>query len=270
MLTLYKSFVRPNLDYANVIYDKPFNESFKRKIEMVQYKAALVITGAIKGTSRDKLYRELSLESLEDRRRFRRLFFFHKIIQGLLPSSLHTSHNAVSEEAYLTRSTTQNKIKPIPARTKVFENSFFPYCIKEWSKLNDNIRNIKSINKFKVTILNFIRTKGKSVFDIHDTNGIKLLRRLRLNFSHLNEHKFRHNFNDTVDPMCTSGRQSETTLHYLLRCNLYFTQRLELLNNVCILNSPVKHYSNEKLLNILLYGSEDFKCNLNKKIVKNI
>ena len=57
----------------------------------------------------------------------------------------------------MTRLTTQNEIKPIPARTKVFENSFFPYYIKEWSKLNDKIRNIKSINKFKVTILNFIR-----------------------------------------------------------------------------------------------------------------
>ena len=47
-------------------------------------------------------------------------------IQVLLPSYLQTYHNAVSEGAHLTPSTTQNKIKPIPARTKVFENSFFP------------------------------------------------------------------------------------------------------------------------------------------------
>ena len=91
---------------------------------------------------------------------------------------------------YITRSATQNKIKPIPARTKVFENSFFPYCIKEWSKLNNKIRNIESINKFKVAILNFITPKRNSVFDIHDTNGIKLLSRLWLNSSNLNEHKF--------------------------------------------------------------------------------
>ena len=56
LLTIYKSFVRPILDYADIIYDKPFNESFKRKIDMVQYRAALVITGAIKETSRDRLY----------------------------------------------------------------------------------------------------------------------------------------------------------------------------------------------------------------------
>ena len=51
LLTIYKSFVRPTLDYADIIYDKSFNESFKRKIELAQYKAALVISCAIKGTS---------------------------------------------------------------------------------------------------------------------------------------------------------------------------------------------------------------------------
>ena len=49
LLTISKSFVRPNLDYADIIYDKPINESFKRKIGLVQYKPALAITDAIKG-----------------------------------------------------------------------------------------------------------------------------------------------------------------------------------------------------------------------------
>ena len=92
--------------------------------------------------------------------------------------------------------------------------------------------------------------------------------RLRLNFSHLNEDKFRHNFNDTVDPMCICGPEPETALHYFLHCNLYSTQRLEILNNACILNPSLKNYSNEKLLNILLYGSENSNCNMNKDILK--
>ena len=49
LLIKYKLFVRSNLDYADMIYDKPFNESLKRKIEMIQSKVALVITGAIIG-----------------------------------------------------------------------------------------------------------------------------------------------------------------------------------------------------------------------------
>ena len=147
-------------------------------------------------------------------------------------------------------------------------NSFFPYCIREWSKLKEEFRNIKSVKKFKVTILKFIRPKGNSFVGTHDTNGNKLLSRLRLNFSHLNEHKFRHNFNDTVDPTCTCVYEPEATLHYLLCCNLYTTQRLELLDNVCILNPSLKSYSDEKLLSILLYGSEEFNCNMNEEILK--
>ena len=67
LLWIYKSFVRPNLDYGDIIFDKPNNESFKSRIESIQYKACVAITGAIQGTSRERLYRELGLESLIDR-----------------------------------------------------------------------------------------------------------------------------------------------------------------------------------------------------------
>ena len=68
LLTIYKSFVRPHLDYGDVIYDQPNNSRLSDKTESVQYNAALAITGAIRGTSKDKLYQELGLESLKDRR----------------------------------------------------------------------------------------------------------------------------------------------------------------------------------------------------------
>ena len=45
LLTIYKSFVRSNLNYADIIYNKPFNESLKTKTEMIQYWEALSITG---------------------------------------------------------------------------------------------------------------------------------------------------------------------------------------------------------------------------------
>ena len=44
ILTLHKFFVRPILDYVDMIYGKPFNESSKIKLEMIQYRAAIVIT----------------------------------------------------------------------------------------------------------------------------------------------------------------------------------------------------------------------------------
>ena len=48
-------------------------EKLCEKLEAVQYKAALAITGAIQGTSRDKIYAELGLESLKNRRWYKRL-----------------------------------------------------------------------------------------------------------------------------------------------------------------------------------------------------
>ena len=62
--TFYKAFLRPLVDYGDVIYDQPQNESFCEKLEPVQYKAALATTGAINDTSRNKIYQELRLESL--------------------------------------------------------------------------------------------------------------------------------------------------------------------------------------------------------------
>ena len=53
------SFVKPNLDYGDIIFDKPNNESFKSRIESIQYKACVAITGAMQETSRERLYREL-------------------------------------------------------------------------------------------------------------------------------------------------------------------------------------------------------------------
>ena len=76
LLTVYKSFIRPLLDFGNIIYDKAFNESFHQKLESLQYNAALAITGAIKGFSTEKLYEELGLESLKSRRWYRKMSLF--------------------------------------------------------------------------------------------------------------------------------------------------------------------------------------------------
>ena len=65
LITIYKSFVRLNLDYGDIIYDQPNNESFTQKIERIQYNAALEITDVTKETSQDKLYNELGFESLK-------------------------------------------------------------------------------------------------------------------------------------------------------------------------------------------------------------
>ena len=131
LLTIYEAFVRPILDYADIIYGKPLTESFKDKLEMVQYNAALVITGAFKGTSRDRIYTELGLESLAEWRWSGKIFFFHKIVNGLLPVYLQSYISYCGEGVYRTRSANQKNLRRFSTRTKIFELSFFPYRIKE-------------------------------------------------------------------------------------------------------------------------------------------
>ena len=88
LLTIYKSFVRPHLDYGDVIYDQYYNNSFHQKLESIQYNAALAITGAIRGSSREKLYQKLGMESLKQRRWFRKLCSFFKITKNQFPRYL--------------------------------------------------------------------------------------------------------------------------------------------------------------------------------------
>ena len=137
-------------------------------------------------------------------------------------------------------------MKTLSGKTKSFDSSFYPCSTKEWCIFCEEIRNAVSVNKFKTIILSFIRPKENSVFVIHGTKGMKLLMRLRLNFSRLNWHKFRHGFRDTVDPMCKCGLETETTLHFLLCCRLYSTTKTWLLNDIYTDASSVKNDPDEK------------------------
>ena len=80
LLTIYRSFIRSHLGYGDVIYDQPENESFSSKIESVQYNVSLAITGVIRGTSQEKLYQELGLESLRSRRWLKPICYFYELI----------------------------------------------------------------------------------------------------------------------------------------------------------------------------------------------
>ena len=147
--------------------------------------------------------------------------------------------------------------------------SFYSYYINEWCALSEEIRNIVSVNEFEEIIFSFIRPKKNSVFAIYNTKVLKLMTHLRLNFSHSNEHKFRHDFKHAVDPMCICALETETALHFLLRCRLQSTIRTELLDDIYTVASSLKNYPDEKLLNILLYGSAYFSVKTNQSFLNS-
>ena len=76
---IYKLYVRPHLDYGDIIYhkyDPQMHLNFTQRLEQTQYCAALAVTGAWRGTSRERLYKELGWENLYHRRWYRRLCHF--------------------------------------------------------------------------------------------------------------------------------------------------------------------------------------------------
>ena len=73
LLTTYKTFIRLHLDYGDIIYDQVYNASFHQKLELLWCNICLAITGAIRGTSKGKLYEELGLESLQLCRQYTKL-----------------------------------------------------------------------------------------------------------------------------------------------------------------------------------------------------
>ena len=252
LLTIYKSFIRPHLDYGDILYDKPNNENFQNKIEKVQYRACLAITGAIQGTSREKIYDELGLHSLAKRRWRSKLIFFYKIVNHLLPdyTSIHiwTSTLKLSFEI-----TFDFCYKTLSFKNEIVQKISFPYCINEWNNLTVEIRNAESVNIFKKSIIN--EKQEKSLFKAYDPLGVKLLTRLRLQFIHFNEHKFRHGFSDTINPMCSCGTEIETTEHFFLRCHFYSTQRLKLFESLKKVDSNFFNLNEKYQVNTLLHGS---------------
>ena len=175
----------PHLDYGDVVYDQPLNESLSNRTDFVQYKAALAITGAIQGSSRKKLYQKLGLEHLHQRRWMWRLCLFYKVFHRKVPKYIH------SLIPFMRTSTRQpNALTSFYCRTEYFQNYFLPYVIKEWNKLYPDKRSCQSYESFRKDLLNFIRPSENKIFNIHEQVGIKLLTRFRLELSHLREHKF--------------------------------------------------------------------------------
>ena len=172
--------LRSQLDYFDTIYDQA--SAFHDKLESIQYNACLAITGAIRGTSTEKIYQEVGLESLISRRWFRKLCHFYKVFNDKSPSYLC---NLLPNFNRVHNTRLSYNIPPIKVRHDYFKKSFFPSAISEWNKHDLNIRNSASLNAFKKKRLNFIWPSVNSIFDIHNPLGIKLLTRLRLGLSPL-------------------------------------------------------------------------------------
>ena len=250
LLTIQKPFIRPLLDYGDIIYDQTYNTSFYQRLGSLQYNAALAITGAIRGTSKEKLYNKLGLESLQNRQWYRKLSFLYKIIANQSPSYLFKMIPR-KNTSYPTRRS--DNIPLLGRKDNFFQNSYFPSSVKEWNKLDIDILKSDSLSIFKKRILSFIKPLPNKVSDSHNPQDLKLLIRLRLGLSHLRYHKLKHNFLDTVNPLCSCGSDIETALHFLFYCPIFTQYRNTLLSEFSEINSELITRNDLALTEILFF-----------------
>ena len=265
LLTIYRSFIWPHLDYSDVIYDQPESESFSSKIESVQYNnASLAIAGAVRGTSQEKLYQELGLEFRRSRRWLRCMCYFYKLIKTQKP--LYLFSLILPKLNSLRHPITYSVMR---CRNDYFKNSFIPYVVREWNKLCTEICNSTSYQQFRKSLLSSIKPTCSSLFSIHHPVGVKLLVRLRLGFSHLRGHKFGHNFHDTLNPLCSCSLEPETTSHYVLRCHNFPSSRLALINDLNLIDPTISQLNETALANIFSYVDSKKSTSENSKILQS-
>ena len=143
-------------------------------------------------------------------------------LNNLIPNRRQNVH---SRNIYITSCNCQ---------TEYFKASFFPASLEEWFHLEPSIRNSEPINALSQKLLPFIYLLEKSTFNIFGSEGLKLLTRLRLCFSHLNEHSFGHNFQEYLNTSCTFSLKTENTSHYILYYHHNALFRTDLTNKVSI------------------------------------
>ena len=264
LITLYKAFVRPHFDYGDIIYDQAHNASFHQKLESLQYNACLAITGAIRGSSREKIYQELGFESLQQRRWYRKLCSFYKVFKNKSPRYLFNII-PIRNPVYSTRN--HVNIPLFKTNHNFLKNSFFSSNVIEWNNIDPNLRNSDTYGTLKQAILKFIRPSPDSVFECHNPQGIKFLTRHHLGPCHLCEHKFKHSFQDSLNPLCKCGAEGESTTHFSLHCPIYNNDRSSLLRSIRNIDCKLLEITHSSLTQTLLYGNPSFDIITNSLIL---
>ena len=173
--------------------------------------------GTIRGSSREKIYQELGLESLQHRQSYEKLCYFYKIYNKKSPD--YPLQLIPSKKSWYTTRNADN-IPFFKYRHTFFKNSFFLSTIIEWNKLAPDLRNSDSYSAFKKYILNLVHPSPNSIFNCPNPKALKFITRLCLCLSHLRYHKIKNNFRDSLNPLLNCDLNIESTSHYFLHCPL--------------------------------------------------
>ena len=206
--TIYFSFIRPKIEYADVVWDN-CPQYLKEQIDKIQILSARIVTGCTKLTSLDDLVKEAGWESLQDRRLKHKLILYFKMVKGLSPNGLRSLVPQIvgSITPYSLLGSQNHRIPQ--CRTELYKKSFLPAVIEEWNELPIEIRN-DSLSCFKY-YLNRDKPSPNKLYFIGERNLQVIHTQIRNKCSSINNHLFLKNIIDS--PLCTCGG-IETSEHF--------------------------------------------------------
>ena len=146
---MYFAYIRPLLEYSDVVWDNCFLES-EKLLDAVHVKAARIVTGATKLCSIERLFMELGWESLQTRRNKHKLTTFYKIMHGLAPTYLLDLVSPIVGQLNNYALRNADHIQGFRSNSTLFSDSFFPFAIKAWNSLSNEVREITSVSAFKI------------------------------------------------------------------------------------------------------------------------
>ena len=191
------------------------------------------------------------MESLQRRGWCRKLCCFYKDFKDQPPKYLFNIIPKLTRP-YFTRNA--NNITHFKVTHSFLKSTFFAPVIIDWNKLDPEIQNPPSLNIFKKNILKFIRPTANNKFCCHNLKGIKYLTRWRLGPNYFHEHKFKNNFQHTLNPLCACDYDVENTCHFLLHCLHFLSEGNALLSKMLIL--------------IVIFGNSKYFNEVNLQILK--
>ena len=247
---LYKSYILPHFDYADVVWDN-CSTNLSNELENIQLDALRTITGAVKGTSHEKLYKESGFISLKERRKRHKLILFFKLVNGLLPDYLNDYIPPLVSDTnpYPRRRPSERQVPEF--RLETYRDSFFPSTTELWNDLSDIVKEQISISSFKRKIC-----AGDPLVPPYYYIGSRKPQtvhcKLRLNMSDLNNDLFLRHISENKE--CECGFRKEDADHFLLKCPRFEIARSTSIN---ILPPIAKNINN------LLYGNHAFSLAFN-------
>ena len=256
LVMVYNSMILSVIDYGCQVYGglKAFEVN---KLEQLQYRAGLIITGALKTSSYLKVLNELGWPTLSERRAYFNACLMFKIVNGLSPIYLQNLILNIRPPLDVRMNLRNADHLAVPrTRLKITELNFKTSSIKLRNNLPRSIRNCSTIASFKYNYKKQFFPKVRHELGVGNTRAVQLLTRFRLDFTTLNIDLERRGI--VSSKACTCGSQIESYCHFFLECTKYNGIRQQLYEGLAnILNTNLDNIlrmTKKTCLNLLLNG----------------